>query len=77
MKRNRGKSKKYVCIVKIGNNQDKTAKCVKYRLNDLSKFVSFIDKKFPEWSWFNVYLKETGEQKMSFTKFNRPVGRDG
>jgi hypothetical protein len=76
MKR-KNKPKKYMCIVKVGNNLDKTAKCVKYRSNNLLKFTLFIDKKFPEWKWFNVFLKETGKQVMNFTKFNRPMGKDG
>jgi len=73
----KNKPKKYTCIVKIGNNPDRSAKCVKYRLNDLLKFTSFIDKNFPEWKWFNVYSKKTRAQLMSFTKYKKPKGRDG
>ncbi|HEX7413378.1 MAG TPA: hypothetical protein VF411_04970 [Bacteroidia bacterium] len=54
-----------MCIAKIGNNPDKTAKCVKYRTNDLAKFANFLDRKHPEWTWYNVFLKETGKQAMS------------
>ena len=77
MKNKRNKSKKYLCIVKLGNNPDKTAKCVKYRSNDLLKFTSFIDRKYPEWKWYNVFLKETREQVNNFTKYKRPHGKDG
>ena len=73
----KSKSKKYTCIAKIGNNQDHSAKCVKYRLDNLNKFSFFLDKKFPSWTWVNVFLKETGKQVMSFTKHKRPMGRDG
>lgn len=76
MKR-KNKTKKYSCIAKIGNNPDGKAKCVKYRLNDLYKFSQFLDKKFPTWSWFNVFLKETRMQVSSFTKYKRPIGKDG
>jgi hypothetical protein len=77
MKKKANKPKKYSCIVKIGNNPDNSAKCVKYRLNDLLKFTSFLDRKYPEWRWMNVFSKETRKQLMSFTKYRRPVGRDG
>jgi hypothetical protein len=69
--------KKYVCTVKVGNNPDGTAKCLKYRLNDILKFTMFLDRKHPEWKWFNVYSKQTGIQLKSFTKNNRPTGKDG
>ena len=73
----KNKSKKYVCVAKIGNNPDQTAICVKYRSNDLRKFTDFLSRKHPTWTWFNVFLKETQKQVMSFTKNNIPVGRDG
>ena len=77
MKKKANKSKKYTCIVKIGNNPDNSAKCLKYRLNDLLKFTSFLDRKYPEWKWMNVYSKETRKQLMNFTKNRRPLGRNG
>jgi hypothetical protein len=64
--------KKYKVIAKVGNNENGTAKCVKYNVNDLVKFSQFLDKQFPTWRWFNVYSKETKVQIGSFTKFNRP-----
>ena len=78
-KKNKRKSppKKYSCIVKIGNNPDKTAKVVKYRTSNLLNFTNFIERKFPTWTWFNVYLKASGQQINSFTKHRRPIGKDG
>ena len=73
----KSKSKKYTCIAKIGNNPDLSALCVKYRLDNLIKFSVFLDRKYPTWTWFNVFLKETGKQVMSFTKHKRPIGKDG
>lgn len=77
MKKNANKPKKYSCIVKIGNNPDNSAKCVKYRSNDLLKFTSFLDLKYPEWKWMNVFSKQTSKQLMNFTKNKRPIGKDG
>ncbi len=68
--------KKYKVIVKISNNPNGTAYCVKYRVNDLLKFTQFIDKKWIEWKWFNVYSNlgiNKGNQLANFTKKNRPV----
>jgi len=65
-------------IVKIKNNPDCTAHCVKYRVTDLIKFTLFIDKKWEGWKWFNVYSNtgvNKGEQLASFTKNKRPVSR--
>lgn len=69
------KSKKYVAIIKIKNNEDGTAHCVKYRFDNLLKFTDFLDAKWPEWKWFNVYSnigKTKGNQLGNYTKFNRP-----
>jgi hypothetical protein len=68
-------SKKYKVIVKIGNNPDGSARCVKYNVNDLIRFASFLDKEFPDWRWFNIYDKETGTQIDNFTKKSRPTKR--
>lgn len=66
---------KYVVIVKIKNNPDGTAHCVRYRVNDLIKFTRFLDKKWAGWKWFNVYSNtgiSKGVQLANFTKNNRP-----
>lgn len=57
MKKDKGpnKPKKYVFICKIGDNLNGTAKCVKYRANDILKFDKFIISKFGGWVWIKVY----------------------
>lgn len=70
------KRKRYIAIVKIKNNIDGTAKCVKYRFNNLLKFTEFLDKKWSQWKWYNVYSnKKTnkGEQIGNYTNKNRPI----
>ena len=64
--------KKYLCVVKIANNEDGSAKCLKYHVNNLLKFTDFLDKEHSDWRWYNVYSKKTGEQISNFTKFQRP-----
>lgn len=71
-------SKKYKAIVKIKNNQDGTAFCVKYRFDDLLKFTNFLDSKWQEWKWYNVFSnkkQDKGQQIGSFTKHNKPNSR--
>jgi len=63
--------KKYKAIAKVGND-----KFVKYNVNNLRMFAAFLDRRFPDWRYFNVfrYTKDgTGEQLKSFTKNNRPT----
>jgi len=59
-------SKKYKAIVKIKNNPDGTAHCVKYRVSDLKKFTQFLDEKWQDWKWFNVYLNNFLECTFTF-----------
>jgi len=61
-------AKKYRVIGKVGNE-----KFVKYNVNNLIKFTSFLDKSFPDWRWFNVYDNKTEVQVANFTKNNRPT----
>jgi len=71
-------SKRYKVIVKIGNNPDGSAHCLKYRVNDLKKFTAFLDQKWSQWKWFNVYSNsgmDNGHQLANFTKFSRPENR--
>lgn len=70
------KPKKYNCIVKVGNNPDGSAKCLKYRLNDLLKFTVFLDRTHSEWKWFNVYSAKSRLQLASYTKFKKPIKKD-
>ncbi len=70
--------KKYKVIVKIKNNPDGSAHCIKYRVTDLLKFTQFLDKTWSEWKWFNVYENlgvNKGNQIANFTKNNRPISR--
>jgi len=70
--------KRYKVIVKIGNNSDGSAHCVKYRVNDLKRFTAFLDDKWPQWKWFNVYSNagiDKGQQLANFTKFKKPDKR--
>lgn len=64
--------KKYKVIAKVGND-----KFVKYRVNDLLKFTSFLDTNFTGWRWYNVYDAKTGIQVSNFTTNNRPSTKDG
>lgn len=71
--------KKYIAIVKICNNSDGTAFCVKYRFNDLLKFTAFLDKKWPNWKWFNIFSNRgynKGKQIGNFTNKNRPISQN-
>jgi hypothetical protein len=68
--------KRYIAIVKIRNNNDGTANCVKYRFDNLVLFTRFLDNKFPEWKWYNVYSNKgenKGLQLGNYTKNKRPV----
>lgn len=71
-------SKKYKAIVKIKNNPDETAYCVKYRFDDLLKFTKFLDSSWSEWKWFNVFSnrdENKNQQLGSFTKNNKPISK--
>lgn len=70
------KSKKYIAIVKIKNNKDGSAKCVKYRFDNLIKFTEFLDVKWPGWKWYNVYSNRGNNKKKqiaNYTNRNRPT----
>ena len=62
-------SKRYVPIVKTGNNPGGSAHFVKYGLDDLLKFTAFLDKKWTGWRWFDIYSdkgENNGSQKARF-----------
>jgi hypothetical protein len=40
---------------------------------DLLDFQKFLDRDYPEWRFFNVYIKE--QQIASFTKNNRATAK--
>lgn len=76
MKSRYNKPKSYVAITKIGDNKDGTAHCVKYRFNDLLKFTIFLDTKWPEWRWYNVFSNkgnDKGQQLSNFSNKRRPL----
>lgn len=72
------KSKNYKAIVKIDKNPDGTAYCIKYRFDDLLKFTAFLDTKWKDWKWFNIYSNKDqnkGQQLGNFTKHSRPISK--
>jgi hypothetical protein len=78
MKQQKTKPKRYIAIVKIGNNPNGTARCLKYHFDDLLKFTNFLDTKWKEWKWFNLFAnrgENKGIQLGNFTKNKRPKKR--
>jgi hypothetical protein len=68
-----GDKKKYKVIAKVEND-----KFVKYNVNNLLLFTSFLDEHFSNWRWFNVYdytPEGNGIQLANFTTNNRPTSR--
>ncbi len=63
---------KYKCIIKVGNNPDRSAHCVTYHSSNLLSLVRLLDKKFPKWTWMNVFDKKNEVQLASYTIHNRP-----
>jgi len=55
-------------IVKIS-----TKEFHKYHVRNLLKFTAWLDTKYPDWKWFNVYDKKSKNQIGNFTKTNRPT----
>jgi len=58
----------YKCWVKVNNQETRT-----YHTPDLLDFQKFLDKQYPDWRFFNVYIKE--QQIASFTKNNRATSK--
>lgn len=48
------KPKKYAVIIKVDTN-----KFCKYRVNNIDKFIVFLNSKFPLWRYLNIYDRET------------------
>ena len=67
--------KRFTVIVKVGKSEKEKEKFVKYRVNDILKFVHFLDFKFPTWCWANVYSTKTRQQLGSFSCKNLPKKR--
>lgn len=59
-----------ICIVKADNT-----KFVRYHVTNLLSFKKFLDKKYPNWLYINVFNKETRKQITSFTKNSPPTKR--
>lgn len=70
-KKNTSPPKKYKCITKIGNNDDGTAKCVKYSVSDLISYTNFLDKNYPTWVWTKVY-SNLGHNKRDELLYYKP-----
>ena len=60
------KENKYVVVVKVGNEH-----FVKYRCRNLLKLCEFLDRKWSDWRWFNVYDKHS--KLASYSKNKRPT----
>lgn len=78
MPKDKNNRKRYIAIVKIRNNKNGSAFCVKYRFNDLLDFTKFLDKKWPEWKWYNVYANSENMKRIqltNFTKYKRPTSK--
>ena len=52
-------ARKYTAIVKTGTLPDGSNICVKYRFNNINNFLNFIQAKYPNVKWANIYNKET------------------
>jgi len=65
----------YICIVKVDDNPDGSAKCLRYHTSNLLSFVDFLDEKWPTWRWFNVYDHKFRKGKLiaNYTKNDRPA----
>lgn len=57
---------KYRVIAKVDND-----KFVKYHIDNLKSFAGFLDRKWPDWRFFNVFDAER-TQIASYTKNQRP-----
>jgi len=62
------KPKKYAVIVKVD-----AEKFCKWRCNNLLKLVVFLDSKWSDWRYFNVYDNKTKQQIGNYTNKNRPT----
>lgn len=63
---------KYRCFVKIGN-EDFVSYGYRFPIRNLKKFAEFLDKKYPNWRFFNVFDSRSGAQVANFTKYRRPI----
>jgi len=58
------RARKYTAIIKVGAET-----FVKYRnIQNIDRFRAFLDDRFPEWRYANLFDKVTREQVGSITK---------
>jgi len=68
--------KKFRCWVKVDGGETKSS-FKTWHVNNLLKFTDFLDTKYSDWRFFNVYRNSENEEKDNvelarFTKNNRP-----
>jgi hypothetical protein len=66
------KEYRYRAIVKIGEKEFAKYGSL-FPIRNLKKFADFLDKKFDNWRWFNVYDYNTKLQIGNFTNRNKPT----
>lgn len=65
--------KKFVAILKVGQNSDGSSICYKHWFNDINKYTEKILPKYKPW-WANYYFN-TGENKgKQFASWTRSRG---
>ena len=62
--------RKYNVIVKLGEDDFK-----KWQTDDLLNFVEFLDQKYSNWRYFNVFCSYSKNQLSNFTQSNRPTSK--
>lgn len=62
------KQPNYKCWAKVNSTDTKS-----WHTPDLLDFQKFLDREYPEWRFYNVYIKE--QQVASFTKNNRATAK--
>lgn len=66
-------TRRYTVIAKVGIGNEH----YKWRqVTNLLRFTSFLDNKYPNWKYFNVYCSKSKEEIARFTckdKPNRPL----
>jgi hypothetical protein len=62
----------YNVIINTGNSTlGKSGYITYHKVNSISKFKSFADKKFPDWKFATVYDKQTREKIEVIVKDNK------
>lgn len=65
--------KKYLVKVKVIPGIERDHEHIKWwNCTDLKSLVKFLDRDYPQWTWFNVYDKHTGTQLDSYTRHCKP-----